>query len=72
MIFVSPNTRPFRVERLDLATGRRTPWKTFMAPGALGGGTMNQLIVSKNEDAWVAGYSRHFSNLLVIDGLKWP
>ena len=70
LIFVSPNTRPFRVERLDLATGRRTPWKTFMAPGALGGGTMNQLIVSKNEDAWVAGYSRYFSNLLVIDGLK--
>jgi len=70
LILVSPNTRPFRVERLDLATGRRTPWKTFVAPGALGGGTMNQLVVSRNEDSWVAGYSRYFSNLLVIDGLK--
>jgi hypothetical protein len=63
------NTRPFRVDRLDLASGHRTLWHTFSPPGALGAGGFN-LVLNRNEDAWVAGYSRYFSDLLVIDGLK--
>ena len=64
------NVRPFQVDRLDLATGRRSVWKTFSPPGALGAGSLVSLVVSANEDAWVAGYQRAFSELLVIDGLK--
>jgi hypothetical protein len=69
LVLADKNMRPFRVDRLDLASGRRTLWKTFSPPGTLGGGAFS-LVLSANEDAWVAGYRRYFSELLVIDGLR--
>jgi Tol biopolymer transport system component len=70
LILCRRDQRPFRVERLDLASGRRTPWKTLAAPEDLGTGGVTGFVVSNNEDAWVAGYLRAFSELMVIDGLK--
>jgi Tol biopolymer transport system component len=70
LILGRQDQRPLRVERLDLASGRRTPWKTLPTPGDLGTGGLTGLVVSKNEDASVAGYAGTFSELMVIDGLK--
>jgi eukaryotic-like serine/threonine-protein kinase len=64
------DTRPDRVDRLDLATGRRTVWRSFSAPGPMGAGGLSRLLVSNDESAWVAGYHRLFSELLVVDGLR--
>jgi Tol biopolymer transport system component len=70
LILCRVDKRPLRVERLDLATGRRTPWTTFTAPLDLGVGGLTGLVVSRNEDTWIAGYRQAFSELMVVDGLK--
>jgi eukaryotic-like serine/threonine-protein kinase len=59
-----------RVERLDLASGRRTPWREFSEGGRLGMGTGTEIALTPREDAWVFGYQRWFSELLVLEGLK--
>lgn len=61
---------PVRVDRLDLSSGRRTPWRSFSPGGRTGSGGLWRLVLAANEHAWVAGYRRYFSELLVIDGLK--
>jgi serine/threonine protein kinase/Tol biopolymer transport system component len=62
--------RPIRVDRLDLSSGRRSLWRTI-SPGALmGTAGLKNMVMSANEDTWVAGYARGLSELLVIDGLK--
>jgi Tol biopolymer transport system component len=63
-------TRPDRVDRLDLATGERKPWRSFSAAGRTGTGGLEALVVTTNEDGWVAAYHRAFSQLVVVDGLK--
>jgi eukaryotic-like serine/threonine-protein kinase len=65
-----PDTRPIEVDRIDLATGRRSPWKFLSPGGLLGSGGLKGLVVSANEDVWVATYNRLFSELIVIDGLN--
>ena len=71
-ILVVPDgrSRPIRVERLDLSSGKRTLWREFTPPGALGAGSLGGLALTDDERAWVVGYQRYFSELLVIDGLK--
>ena len=64
------STRPHRVDRLDLATGERKPWRTFSSTGRTGAGGLAALIVSADEDGWVAFYHRLFSHLVVVDGLR--
>ena len=70
LILCRQDKRPLQVDRLDLATGHRTPWKTLPTPGDLGSGGLIGFVVSRNEDSWVAGYVRNFSELMVVDGLK--
>jgi Tol biopolymer transport system component len=70
LVLVDANTRPFRVDRLDLATGHRELWKTFSPPGPLGAGGLEGIVLTEDEKAWVVGYQRLFSELLVADGLK--
>jgi Tol biopolymer transport system component len=61
---------PIRVDRLDLSSGRRSPWRSLSPSGRWGGGNLTNLLLAANERAWVCGYHRFFSELLVIDGLK--
>jgi Tol biopolymer transport system component len=70
ILIADGSVRPIRVDRLDLASGRRSLWRTLSAGGLMGVGGLNGIVFSANEDTWVVGYTRRFSELLVIDGLK--
>src|SRR5262249_11450854 len=69
ILIADDSVRPIRVDRLDLTSGRRSPWRT-LSPGRLGSGGLSAIVFSTNEETWVAGYRRFFSELLVISGLK--
>jgi hypothetical protein len=70
LLIADSSKRPIRVDRLDLASGRRTSWRSFSPGGLLGGGGVTGLVLAANEQAWVIGYIRYSAELLVIDGLK--
>jgi eukaryotic-like serine/threonine-protein kinase len=60
---------PWVVERLDLASGQRTPAVTIRAhdPAGL---RLSVIGVSRDAKYWVHTYSRLLSDLYVVDGLK--
>jgi Tol biopolymer transport system component len=60
---------PINVLRLELATGRRTPWKTLMPADGAG---VSQLapIITPDASAYALSYVRTLSDLFLVDGLK--
>jgi len=63
------NGLPWIVERLDLASGQRTPAVTIRAhdPAGL---RLSVIGISRNGKYWVHTYSRMLSDLYVVEGLK--
>ena len=70
LLIVDISKFPIRVDRLDLASARRTLWRSLSPEGLLGTGGLTGLLFSADEQVMVVGYLRRFSELLVIDGLK--
>ncbi len=62
------NGLPWVIERMDLATGRRTPALEIRAREAAG---LRLSLVHVTPDArhWVHSYARLLSDLFVVDGL---
>ena len=69
MIVAHGEGLPWVVERLDLATGKRTPVITIGAhdPAGL---RQSMLAISRDAKYYVHSYSRLLSDLLVANGLK--
>ncbi len=57
---------PTAVERLDLATGARTPWRTLAPPERVGVGPLSRLVVAPGGSV-AFGYRRVLSDLLAAD-----
>ncbi len=57
------------VSRLDLATGKRTPWLTSSIPDSAGAATGNFLITSDGQ-SYAHGYVRSLADLYLAEGLK--
>jgi dipeptidyl aminopeptidase/acylaminoacyl peptidase len=66
----SDDTVPAVVERLELATGARTPWKRVGPPDPAGVVNVNGLFVSRDGRAYVYSYMRMLSDLYLVQGLK--
>ena len=55
--------------RIELATGKRIPWRTFSPPdpaGAIVGG----LVLTPNGQSYAYGYGRQLDDLYLVEGLK--
>ena len=62
---------PGRVDTLDLATGRREPWKTLMPADPTGVDLMYGVSISRDGQSYAYTYARVLtSNLFVIEGAK--
>jgi hypothetical protein len=59
-----------RIDRLDLSSGRRELWKEFKPAEPLGGGGFGNVYLSADGKAWIYSYTRYFSDLFVVEGLK--
>ncbi len=65
-----PSELPAKVYRLDLATGRKTPWKQLMPADPAGVVGIGPVHMTPDGKSLAYSYSRILSDLYVIDGLK--
>ena len=59
-----------RIDRLDLATGRRELWKEILPSDPTGVIRTSSVIISPDGSFYVYAYSRVLSNLFLVEGLK--
>jgi eukaryotic-like serine/threonine-protein kinase len=61
---------PAHVDRLDIATGKRTLWKEVQPPDPAGIDSIRGLMLSRDAKAYAYGYIRLLSDLYLVEGLK--
>jgi Tol biopolymer transport system component/predicted Ser/Thr protein kinase len=59
-----------RIELLDLATGRRTPWKELAPADPAGVASLSSVLIAPDGKSYVYSYSRLTEDLYLADGLK--
>ena len=70
-LFVVVRSAPgARVERLDLATGKRTPFRTLMPADRAGLLDLSFIHLSEDARSYVYSYRRVLSTLYLVDGLR--
>jgi len=69
-LFVGHRAGPvWQVRRLDLRTGRATPW-TEIAPRMTAGLRLSFVYLTPNGRFWAHSYSRLLSDLYVVEGIR--
>ncbi len=69
-LLVRTATVPVKVTRIDIATGRRNPWKEIAPPDPAGVNSLPSLKFSADGKAYAYSAGRLISDLYVVDGLK--
>ena len=68
-LFVGGDSVPIPIVRLDLATGRRTPWLTI-APSDSAGVRFAAATITPNGKSWALSTAKLLTDLYVVDGLR--
>jgi dipeptidyl aminopeptidase/acylaminoacyl peptidase len=68
-IYVGTYGASANVSRIDIATGNRTPWRTFGVPDSVGVEAIAVLLTPDGE-GHVFSYARSLHDLYLVDGLK--
>ena len=61
---------PCVITRVDLATGKRTPWKQLVPADAAGVDSIGGIGITPDARSYVYSYPRELSDLYVVEGLK--
>jgi Tol biopolymer transport system component len=61
---------PFRIQRLDLSTGRKTPWKELMPDDRAGLLDIGFINLSADGRSYVYSYRKMLSTLYLVEGLE--
>lgn len=61
---------PAQVVKIDLKTGKRTAWKTFMPADPSGIVAIGPIVITPDEKSYAYTFHRVFSDLYVVEGLK--
>ena len=69
-LFMNCGGVPLRIERLDLASGVRTPWKTLLPEESAGVTLMEFVFLTPDGQGYAYGYGRFLQDLFVIGGLR--
>jgi serine/threonine protein kinase/WD40 repeat protein len=69
-LYVSRQSLPTRVDIVEVATGRRTPWKTLSPGDPAGVFGVGPTLISGDGRSYVYSYSRLTDDLYVVEGLK--
>jgi hypothetical protein len=69
-LFVGEGGVPGRIDRLDLATGRRLPWKTLQPEDPAGLVGVQGFDVTPDGAAYAYRYLRFLQDLYVVEGLR--
>ncbi len=65
-----PGELPAKVERLDVQTGKRTPWKQLMPSDPAGVENIGPILLTPDAKNCVYGYHRMLADLYLVEGLK--
>jgi len=65
-----PGELPAKVDRLDLQTGKRTPWKQLMPSDPAGVENIGPILLTPDAKNCVYGYHRMLADLYLVEGLK--
>ena len=66
----NPGELPSKVERLNLATGRRESWKTLMPSDSAGVMSVGPILITLDGNSYAYEYLRTLSDLYSIEGIK--
>jgi hypothetical protein len=69
-LFVGEDGVPGRIDRLDLTTGRRMPWKTLKPEDPAGVYLVGTFTVTSDGEAYAYGYDRYLQHLYVVERLR--
>ena len=71
ILFIQPlGARPARVDRLDVATGKRETWKEFIPADASGVLNVGPILISADGQSYAYSFRRSLSDLYLVTGLK--
>jgi hypothetical protein len=68
-LFVAGTTVPILITRLELASGKRTLWKTI-APSDAAGLRYATVTITPNGKYWALATAKLLTDLFVVDGLR--
>jgi len=68
-LFVAGRSVPIEIERLELGTGRRSPW-TSVAPTDRAGLRYTLVTISPNGKYWAMSIAKLLTDLYVVEGLR--
>lgn len=70
-VYVIPRGQiPAQVFLLDIATGRRKPWRSLQPADSAGIDTLRRVLVSADGKSYIYGYVRTLSDLYLVQGLN--
>ena len=61
---------PPAVDRVNMATGEREPWKTIQPADPVGVDSVIRILVTPDGRSYCHDYVRFLSNLFIVEGLK--
>jgi len=64
------NRLPAQIDRLDLASGKRTPYKQLLPSDAAGIDHLAPVFMSRDGKKFAFGYARFLSDIYLVEGLK--
>jgi hypothetical protein len=70
-LFVSEGIAPGRTARIDLATGRRTPWKVLFPADPAGVAHIRAIRLTPDGEGYAYGYGRYLNDLYLVEGLRY-
>jgi serine/threonine protein kinase/Tol biopolymer transport system component len=65
-----PGELPAKVSQLDLATGKRTVWRTLAPADPAGVSQIGPIVMTPDGASYIYGYHRTLSDLYLVEGLK--
>ncbi len=65
-----PGEFPAKVVVLDLATGKRTPWRSLAPADPAGVSQIGPILITPDGKSYIYGYHRTLSDLYLVEGLK--
>jgi len=70
LLIYNPGDLPAKVERLNLATGQRQPWKSLMPADAAGVTDLGPILITPDSKYYVYEYGRTLSDLYLVEGIR--
>ena len=61
---------PVEIDRVEIATGRREPWKTLQPRDVVGIDRIFPIVLTPDGKSYCYTATRNLSDLFVVDGVK--